>query len=106
MPASPPFGTSLASAFSPAAMGAPQQSGAPDLQTLLAAIAQQMAGRGGGMPAPPSRGGPPAILPPLNLSGADQGIQNLGLIVQQLRSLIGNQAPPTATMANSDLMAR
>jgi hypothetical protein len=105
MPVPPPFGTSLASAFSPAAMGAPQQSGAPDLQTLLAAIAQQMAGRGGGIPAPPSRGGQPAMLPPLNLSGVGQGIQNLGQIVQQLRSLIGNRAPPAATMASSDLMA-
>ena len=100
MTAMPPFGTSLASAFSPAAMGAPpQQSGAPDLQTLLAAIAQQMAGRGGGgLPAPPSRGGQPAMLPPPNLSGAGQGIQNLGQIVQQLRSLMGNPASPAATM--------
>jgi hypothetical protein len=100
MTAVPPFGTSLASAFSPAAMGGPagRQPGTADLQALMAAIAQQMAGRGGALPAPPSRSGQPTTLPPLNLSGVGPGIQNIGHLLQQLRSLIGTQAPPVATM--------
>ena len=104
MTAVPPFGTSLASAFSPAAMGGRplgQPGGSPgptDLQSLLAALAQQLAGHGGGGMASAPRGGQPPMLTPPNLSGAGQGIQDLSQMVQRLRSLIGNRTPPLATM--------